>query len=145
MQRPHGHKTPKICDSENLRNIHQALRNVTIVCGDYSLSKSFIDGNTFVYLDPPYRPISEISGFTAYTTEVFDDKEQVRLSEFIDDINLSGAKIVLSNSDPKNVNEDDNFFENLYKKYKITRVEASRAINSKGDKRGKITELLICN
>ncbi len=140
-----AYKNPTICDDENLRNIHEALQNVTIVCGDYTLSKSFIDKNTFVYLDPPYRPISETSGFTAYNTDAFDDDEQIRLAKFIDEINLSGAKIVLSNSDPKNVNEEDNFFDDLYKHYKINRVEASRAINSKGDKRGKINELLICN
>ena len=140
-----AYKNPTICDDENLRNIHEALKNVTIVCGDYSLSKSFIDRDTFVYIDPPYRPISETSGFTSYNSDVFDDNEQIRLSEFIDEINLSGAKIVLSNSDPKNVNEEDNFFDDLYKNYKINRVEASRAINSKGDKRGKINELLICN
>lgn len=140
-----AYKKPTICDDENLRNIHEALKNVTIVCGDYSLSKSFIDKDTFVYLDPPYRPISETSAFTAYNSDVFDDEEQIRLSKFIDEINLSGAKIVLSNSDPKNVNEEDNFFDDLYKNYKINRVEASRAINSKGDKRGKINELLICN
>lgn len=140
-----AYKNPTICDDENLRNIHEALQNVTIVCGDYSMSKSFIDKDTFVYLDPPYRPISETSAFTAYNSDVFDDEEQIRLSKFIDEINRSGAKIVLSNSDPKNVNEDDNFFDDLYKNYKINRVEASRAINSKGDKRGKINELLICN
>lgn len=140
-----AYKNPTICDEENLRNIHEALQNVTIVCGDYSLSKSFIDKDTFVYIDPPYRPISETSGFTSYNSDVFDDNEQIRLSKFIDEINNSGAKIVLSNSDPKNVNEEDNFFDDLYKNYKINRVEASRAINSKGDKRGKINELLICN
>lgn len=140
-----AYKNPTICDDENLRNIHEALQNVTIVCGDYSLSKSFIDQNTFVYLDPPYRPISETSAFTSYNSDVFDDDDQIRLARFIDEINSSGAKIVLSNSDPKNVNEEDNFFDDLYKNYKINRVEASRAINSKGDKRGKINELLICN
>ena len=140
-----AYKNPTICDDENLRNIHEALQNVTIVCGDYTLSKSFIDKDTFVYLDPPYRPISETSAFTAYNTDAFDDNEQIRLAKFIDEINNSGAKIVLSNSDPRNVNEDDNFFDDLYKNYKINRVEASRAINSKGDKRGKINELLICN
>ncbi len=140
-----AYKNPTICDNENLRNIHEALQNVTIVCGDYSLSKSFIDKDTFVYLDPPYRPISETSAFTSYNSESFDDNEQIRLAQFIDEINKLGAKIVLSNSDPKNVNEEDNFFDDLYKNYKINRVEATRAINSKGDKRGKINELLICN
>ena len=140
-----AYKNPSICDDENLRNIHEALQNVTIVCGDYSLSKSFIDKDTFVYLDPPYRPISETSAFTSYNSESFDDNEQIRLARFIDEINKSGAKIVLSNSDPKNVNEDDNFFDDLYKNYKINRVKATRMINSKADKRGKINELLIYN
>ena len=140
-----SYKNPTICDADNLRNIHEALQNVTIVCGDYSQSQSFIDSETFVYLDPPYRPISETSAFTSYNSDAFDDNEQIRLAKFIDEINAVGAKIVLSNSDPKNVNEEDNFFDNLYKNYKINRVEASRAINSKGDKRGKINELLICN
>ena len=140
-----SYKNPTICDADNLRNIHEALQNVTIVCGDYSQSQSFIDSETFVYLDPPYRPISETSAFTSYNSDAFDDNEQIRLAKFIDEINAAGAKIVLSNSDPKNVNPEDNFFDNLYKNYKINRVEASRAINSKGDKRGKINELLICN
>ncbi len=140
-----AYKNPTICDSENLRNVSTALQNVTIVCGDYSLSKSFIDENTFIYLDPPYRPISVTSGFTAYNTECFDDDEQIRLAKFIDEINTKGAKIVLSNSDPKNVNTDDTFFDDLYKAYKIKRVSANRMINSKADNRGKINELLICN
>lgn len=140
-----AYKNPTICDDTNLRNISQALQNVTIVCGDYTLSESFIDNDTFVYLDPPYRPISDTSAFTAYNTDAFDDKEQIRLSQFIKRIDKVGAKVVLSNSDPKNVNPDDMFFDDLYKSFKIHRVEATRAINSKAEKRGKISELLIYN
>ena len=140
-----AYKNPSICDEENLRNIHEALQNVTIVCGDYTLARDFIDDKTFVYLDPPYRPISSTSMFTAYNGDIFDDNEQIRLARFIDEISAAGAKIVLSNSDPKNINEEDNFFEELYQNYKINHVQATRAINSKGDKRGKISELLICN
>ena len=140
-----AYKNPTICDENNLHNVSEALQNVTIVCGDYSLSKDFIDKDTFVYLDPPYRPISETAGFTAYNADCFDDNEQIRLARFIDEINLSGAKIMLSNSDPQNVNPEDTFFEDLYKAYTINKVDATRAINSKGDSRGKIKELLICN
>lgn len=140
-----AYKNPTICDDENLRNIHEALQNVTIVCGDYTQSATFIDDKTFVYIDPPYRPISQTSAFTSYNIDAFDDNEQIRLAKFINDINAAGAKIVLSNSDPKNVNEDDDFFDDLYKNYTIKRIEANRAINSKGDKRGKINELLIYN
>lgn len=138
-------KNPTICDAENLRNIHNALQNVAIVCGDYTLSKSFIDNKTFVYIDPPYRPISGTSAFTSYNSDAFDDNEQIRLAKFIDEINAAGAKIVLSNSDPKNVNPEDNFFDDLYKSYRIHRVLATRMINSNAEKRGKINELLICN
>lgn len=140
-----AYKNPCICDEDNLRNVSKALQNVEIVCGDYTLSKSEIDSESFVYIDPPYRPISQTSGFTSYNTDVFDDNEQIRLAKFIDEINETGAKIVLSNSDPQNVNEEDKFFEELYKSYKIKKVEASRMINSKSDGRGKIKELLICN
>ena len=140
-----AYKKPTICDEKNLRNVSEALQNVNIVCADYSLSKDFIDKDTFVYLDPPYRPISQTASFTSYTADCFDDNEQIRLAKFIDEINLSGAKIMLSNSDPQNVNPEDTFFEELYKAYTINKVEATRAINSKGDSRGKIKELLICN
>lgn len=140
-----AYKNPTICDEENLHNVSQALKNVNIVCGDYTISKDFIDKNTFVYIDPPYRPISETSSFTSYNTDCFDDYEQIRLAKFIEEINSTGAKILLSNSDPKNVNPEDNFFEELYSNYKIHKVSATRMINSKSEGRGKINELLICN
>ncbi len=140
-----AYKNPTICDEANLLNLNKVLQNVTIVCGDYSLSKEFIDKDTFVYLDPPYRPISETSAFTSYNADAFDDDEQIRLSKFIDDINATGAKIVLSNSDPKNVNPEDTFFDDLYKSYSIRRVSACRMINSNADNRGKINELIISN
>lgn len=140
-----AYKNPCICDEDNLRNVSKALQNVEIVCGDYSLSKRVIDENTFVYLDPPYRPISETSAFTSYNADAFDDNEQIRLARFIDEVNAAGAKVVLSNSDPQNVDEEDTFFEKLYKSYKIKKVNATRMINSRADSRGKIKELLICN
>lgn len=140
-----AYKNPTICDEDNLQCISEALQNVTIVCGDYTLSKRFIDNETFVYIDPPYRPISETSSFTSYNSDAFDDNEQIRLSRFIDEINSTGAKIVLSNSDPKNINPNDTFFDDLYKNFQIDRVEAVRMINSKSEGRGKINELIIHN
>ena len=140
-----AYKNPKICDENNLRNISTVLQNVIIVCGDYTLSREFVDDKTFVYIDPPYRPISQTSAFNSYNSDCFDDSEQRRLALFIDEINDKGAKIVLSNSDPKNVNPEDNFFDELYKSYKIQRVSASRMINSNAEKRGKINELMISN
>ena len=106
-----SYKNPTICDEANLRSVSQALQSVNIVCGDYTLSKDFIDKNTFVYLDPPYRPISETSDFTAYNIDCFSDKEQIRLAKFFDEISKIGARVVLSNSDPQNNNAEDAFFE----------------------------------
>lgn len=140
-----AYKKPTICDEENLRRVSEALQNVTIDCGDYSKSSDFIDNTTLVYLDPPYRPISGTANFTAYSADCFDDNEQRRLARFVDELSKDGAKVILSNSDPQNVNQEDDFFEQLYGKYKISKVEATRMINSNSDKRGKINELLICN
>ena len=139
------YKNPKICDEENLINISKKLKNVDIIYGDYKKSYDFIDENTFVYFDPPYRPLNQTSSFTSYTEYTFGDKEQIELSEYFKLLNEKGAKLLLSNSDPKNENIEDNFFDDLYKEFDINRIEASRAINSNGGKRGKITEILVNN
>lgn len=140
-----SYKNPMICDEDNLRAVSEKLQNVTIVCGDYRESAGFIDDSTFVYFDPPYRPITDTASFTAYTESLFNDKEQIELAEFVNDMHCKGAKFVISNSDPKNSNADDNFFDNIYSAYKIKRVEATRMINCNSDARGKIRELLISN
>ena len=139
------YKNPKICDEENLINISKKLKNVDIIYGDYKKSYDFIDENTFVYFDPPYRPLNQTSSFTSYTEYTFGDKEQIELSEYFKLLNEKGAKLLLSNSDPKNENIEDNFFDDLYKEFDINRIEASRAINSNGGKRGKINEILVSN
>ncbi len=103
------------------------------------------DQNTFVYIDPPYRPISETASFTSYAETDFNDKEQILLGQFVDIATYKGAKVVISNSDPKNNNEDDHFFDELYERYDILRVSARRMINSDAKSRGDIKELLISN
>lgn len=140
-----AYKNPLICDEINLRAVSEKLKNVKIVCGDYKKSASFIDEHTFVYFDPPYRPITETASFTAYTENLFNDEKQIELSKFVECINKIGAKVVVSNSDPKNSNTDDNFFDIIYARYKIKRVEATRMINCNSEARGKIKELLISN
>ena len=112
-----AYKKPKICDEENLKNVSLTLRNVKIVYADYRESEKFIDDKTFVYIDPPYRPLNITSSFTSYTENDFNDKEQIELAEYINVLNKKGAKIVISNSDPKNNDIDDNFFDKLYKNY----------------------------
>ena len=140
-----GYKNPCICDTDNLKAVSEVLQKVQIVCGDYRESGTFIDSNTFAYFDPPYRPLTASSSFTAYSQDGFGDKEQIELARFIDTLSERGAYVVASNSDPKNTDESDNFFDDLYSRQKIFRISASRAINSNGNGRGKINELLIAS
>jgi len=140
-----AYKMPVICDEQNLREVSQKLKGVKIVCGDYKLSKEFIDENTFVYFDPPYRPLTTTANFTAYTESEFNDEKQIELAKFAEMLGAKGAKVVISNSDPKNENPEDDFFDALYAAQKIHRVEASRMINCNKNSRGKIKELLISN
>ena len=139
------YKNPIICDEQNLRNIALKLRKVNIVCGSYEQSEKFIDKHTFVYFDPPYRPLTKNASFTAYSENGFDDNEQKELANYFRNVSEKKAFCLLSNSDPKNIDENDNFFDELYKGYKIERVSAKRMINSKGNARGNISELLITN
>ena len=140
-----SYKNPLICDENNLRAVSEKLQKVTIVCEDYKESANFIDKNTFVYFDPPYRPITNTASFTAYTENLFNDEEQINLARFVDDMHKKGAKVLISNSDPKNSNINDDFFDNIYSNYNIKRVNATRMINCNSEARGKIKELLINN
>ena len=140
-----AYKNPMICDENNLRAVSEKLQGVTIVCGDYRESADFIDENTFVYFDPPYRPITNTASFTAYTENLFSDSEQIELARFVDSMHKKGAKVVISNSDPKNSDTEDDFFDSIYSAHKIRRVDATRMINCNSEARGKIKELLISN
>lgn len=138
-------KNPLFFDKENLLNCSAVLQNVEITALNYKSCKNFIDANTFVYLDPPYRPISKTARFTAYSQDGFSEKDQLELCAFIKEISNKGAMILLSNSDPKNANTEDDFFDSLYSNFKIERVSATRMINSDSKKRSAISELLISN
>lgn len=139
------YKNPTICDSNNLKNLSKLIENVNFIYGDYKESEKYIDCNTFVYFDPPYRPLNVTSGFTSYTKEDFNDDDQKELANYFYKLNLKGTKLMLSNSNPKNTNKEDNFFENLYYEFNINEVSAKRMINSNASGRGKISELLITN
>lgn len=139
------YKNPTICDSKNLRNLSYLIRNVVFQYGDYKKSEKFIDDNTFVYFDPPYRPLSATSGFTSYTKENFNDENQKELGEYFKKLDTKNAKLMLSNSNPKNINKDDKFFEEIYKGFNINEISAKRMINANSKGRGEISELLITN
>ena len=139
------YKNPAICDEDTIKNASAALQGVKITCGSYSDCISFIDENTFLYIDPPYRPISDTASFKAYDKDAFDDNSQRTLKKFVDECVSKGASFVLSNSDPKNVDLDDDFFDDLYGDYIIKRVEARRNVSCVGNGRNKITEILVYN
>jgi len=139
------YKNPTICDASNLRNLSYLIRNVVFQYGDYKKSEKYVDGNTFVYFDPPYRPLSITSGFTSYTKEDFNDENQKELADYFGKLNERNAKLMLSNSNPKNTNENDDFFENIYKGFNINEISAKRMINCNSKGRGEISELLITN
>ncbi len=144
---PYGkYKTAMIFDEYNILAVSKTLQKAEISYANYANCLEKVDANTFVYFDPPYRPISQTASFTTYIGTEFKDKEQLELANFFQKLDKEkGAKLMLSNSDPKNSNPDDNFFENAYSGYNIFKVFANRAINCNGEKRGKINELLITN
>lgn len=139
------YKTPLICDHVNLRSDSKLLRNVEILCGDFEQTRDFISSTSFCYIDPPYRPLNATSCFNSYAKETFDDDEQTRLRDFVDELTMRGCSVLLSNSDCRASNPEDTFLDDLYSNYIIERVWAARAVNSNGAKRGKLTELLIRN
>lgn len=136
---------PTICDNDNLYAASELLKRVNIICSDFKNVTQNIDDKTFVYFDPPYRPLNITSNFTSYSEQAFNDDDQKELASLYSELNSIGALLMLSNSDPKNTNADDCFFDDLYNNFNIRRVQAKRAINSKGGSRGSISEILVTN
>lgn len=139
------YSNPTICDPETILKDSGLLQRVEILNGDFEGTFEYAQGNTLFYFDPPYRPLSDTSSFNDYAKEAFNDAAQIRLKEYCDRIDEAGFKFMLSNSDCKGKNEEDNFFDVLYAAYQIERVWASRSINSNPSKRGKLTEILVRN
>lgn len=140
-----SYKRPTICDKENIVAVSKALQNVEILCGDFELTLNYVTNNSLFYFDPPYKPLSETSSFNAYSKDEFNDKEQIRLRNFCHKLEKLGHKWLLSNSDVKGKDVNNNFFDDIYSKFSILRVKARRNINANPEKRGELTELLITN
>lgn len=140
-----SYKQPTICNVQNIIAVHDALQKVEIFCGDFEETIYHTTSNSFFYLDPPYKPISETSSFNSYSKYEFNDNEQIRLRDFCFKLDNQGHYWMLSNSDVKGKTPDDNFFDDLYSNFSIERVEAKRSINANPKKRGKLNELLITN
>lgn len=129
-----GSKKVKLFDYDNLFNIRKYVKdNVKIISGDYSVVVSFAKPGDLIYFDPPYHMT-----FNNYTEQKFNESEQIRLKQTIDDLTKKGVYVLLSNSDTE-------FINNLYKDYKKSVVINCRTINRNGEKRGSVKELLIYN
>lgn len=136
---------PTICDKDTLMANSRLLQKVTILNDDFSIVNRHHNGYTFIYFDPPYRPLSQTSNFNSYVKEPFDDNEQIRLKDFVVELTQAGIDILLSNSDGRATNPEDLFFDRIYHQFHINRVEARRNINANASKRGATSELLIRN
>lgn len=133
-----SYKNPRTCDEDNLRAASEALAKTKLKHEHFSDALKSAKAGDFVYLDPPYQPLSATSSFTSYTSKCFGDKDQQQLAAVFAELDKRGCRVMLSNS-------DNEFVSDLYRKYRLELVYATRAINCRADRRGKITELLIMN
>jgi DNA adenine methylase len=139
------YKNPRLVDPDNLRAVARLLQGVRLEYGDFELVEQFVDGHTFVYFDPPYRPLSRTASFTHYARQAFGDDQQLRLAAFYRALVARGAWLMLSNSDPQDLHPGDDFFQRAFAGFRIERLRASRNINSNPQRRGPVSELLILN
>lgn len=134
------YEKPSFYDEENIQEVSKLLRRAHLTTGDFTLCERHVTKGSFVYFDPPYRPLSKTSSFTGFSSGGFSDPDQERLAASFKRLDQRGAKLMLSNSDT-----GDGYFEDLYKGFNIHRVRAGRAVNSNPERRGKINELVITN
>jgi len=134
------YKNPNIVNEPTLKAVHNYFNScdLKISNGDYENILKNVPKNSFVYLDPPYYPVSESSNFTGYIEGGWDANDQTRLKEVCDRLNARGVKFMLSNSGV-------DFIKSLYENYNIDIIKANRSINSDGEKRGEVEEVLIRN
>lgn len=135
----HPSARPRICDEATLLADSHILQRVTILCDDYEKTYNEACGNTFFFLDPPYRPVAGAK------PGEWDDREQVRLKKFCDLLNFRHFDWMLTNSDGKTKNPTDDFMEQLYSNYDIQRIWSNLAIKAKPEKRDSQSELLVRN
>lgn len=140
---PYGkNSNPMICDEENLKKVSKSLRGIKIIHEDYKKVLDRAKKGDFVYFDPPYYPVNKTSSFTSYTKEAFLEKEQMELSSTFLELHNRGCYVMLSNSNTPFIKK---LYSNLNKEIKIKKVYATRAINSKGNGRGEIKEIVVIN
>jgi len=132
------YSVPKLVDEENLRNCSERLQNVKLRCDNYQATLAGVSKGDFVYFDPPYAPLSKTAQFTSYAAGGFTENDQEQLSALCRTLDREGVKFMLTNS-----------FTNRtlarYKRFNLEVVKASRSINSKSDKRGHVSEIIVRN
>ena len=135
-----SYKNPNIVNEVTLKAVNKYFNesNIKFLNGDFEKVLKTARKGDFVYFDPPYAPISKTSNFTGYNENGFGENEQIRLKKVCDSLNKRKVKFLLSNSDCE-------FIRNLYKDYNIVTIKAKRTINSNGNNRGAISEVLIRN
>lgn len=133
-----NYKNPKILDTRTIINAERALRKAFIMQRSFEEILKAPSAGDFVYIDPPYMPVSKTSSFTSYTADGFDFEKHSLLSDMCRDLKRKKVKVMISNSDTPEVRK-------LYKGFKIYTIQAPRSINCNGLKRGEVSELVICS
>jgi len=133
-----SYKNPRTCDEDNLKAAQTAFKNTQLHCGHFKEILKQARRGDFIYLDPPYQPLSATANFTSYTSRCFGSSDQEELARVYRDLDKRGCYLMLSNSDNELIHE-------LYSHFNIKTIYATRAINCKGDRRGRISELLVMN
>lgn len=131
------YKNPTICDAPNLRACSEALRHATLEVRSFDAVLQHAKPGDFVYFDPPYDPVSATASFTAYNQSAFGEAEQTQLATVFATLAEKGVKVMLSNSYTARI-------KRLYKQFDVLEVQATRNINSRSDRRGEVSEVLVC-
>lgn len=129
---------PRILDEGLLRAASAQLAQADLRCATFESLLGLAKPGDFVYLDPPYEPVSQTASFTSYAKDGFDSAQQERLRDVYRELDRRGCKLMLSNSDVPRIRD-------LYRDYNIDIVSAARAINCNGNKRGKVNEVVVRN
>ena len=140
-----SYKKPVICNKKNLMAASRILQKTIILNGDFEQTLAHATPPALFYFDPPYKPLSNTANFNSYSKNGFDDNDQIRLARFCQKLEKLDHQWILSNSDVKNADPENGFFDRLYESFHIERVRARRNINANPHKRGELSELLITN
>lgn len=123
-----SYKKPMICDANNLMAVSETLQKVEILTGDYQQTLLHAEKPALFYFDPPYKPLNKTSSFNSYAKDEFDDNEQIRLRDFCKVLNNQGHNWILSNSDVKGKDLEDNFFDDIYEEFNNGVTLSGRAL-----------------